>query len=215
MGAEPTSTADLPTLRGRRPEPKGEVRRAALLDALETLLRERTLHDVSVGQIAARAGLTRSAFYFYFPSKEAAVTELLHDVFTEMVGGARAWIDGEGDPRESLRAALAGTIRLWRAHRHLVLAMLDARDDTAVRELWDSWIDRFVAPLAGAVEAERARGRAPAGGPPAETLIRLLLGMNERALEHHARRDEDERQAGELLDALTETWLAAIYAGRV
>lgn len=214
MPAEAPTPADLPTLRARRPEPRGEVRRAALLEALETLLRDRPLHDVSVGEIATRAGLTRSAFYFYFASKEAAVTDLLHDVFTEMVGGARAWIDGEGDPRDSLGAALAGTIRLWRAHRHLILAMLDARDDPAVRELWDHWIDRFVAPLAGAVEAERERGRAPADGPPAETLIRLLLGMNERALEHHARRDEDERQAAELQAALTATWLAAIY-GRV
>lgn len=209
--AQARDPTTLPTLEPRRAEPRGEIRRAALLDALETLLRERPLHEVSIGQIATKAGVKRSAFYFYFPSKEAAVTELLRDVFAEMISGAQGWIEGEGDPRDSLRTALEGTIRLWRAHRHLILAMLDARDDPAVRELWDSWIEMFVVPLAQAVERDRARERAATDGPPPATLIRLLLGMNERALEHHVRRGEDEAQAAELATALTQTWLRAIY----
>ncbi|MCW3010456.1 MAG: hypothetical protein JWO90_860, partial [Solirubrobacterales bacterium] len=158
--------AQLPTLAPRRPEPKGEVRRAALLAALEELLRERPLAAVGVSEVSAKAGLTRSAFYFYFPGKEAAVTELLHGVFEEMLGGARTWMNGEGDPRDGLGTALEGTVRLWREHRHLILAMLDARDgDPAVRALWDWWIERFVPPLGSAVEGVRAGGGAPAGGP--------------------------------------------------
>lgn len=182
-----------------------------MLAALDELLRSRPLHELSIGQIAERAGITRSSFYFYYPSKEAAVTELLQHVFEEMIDGAQAWIAGDDDPQESLRTAIEGTIRLWRAHRHLVLAMLDARDDPSVRELWDSWIELFVGPLSGAVQADRDRGRALPGEPAAPLLIRLLLGMNERALEHHVRRDEDEAQAAELATALTRLWLRAIY----
>jgi hypothetical protein len=69
----------------------------------------------------------------------------------------------------------------------------------------------FVPPLAGAVQHERDVGRAPADGIPPEDLIRLLLGLNERALEHHVRRDEDEQRAAELSDHLTRVWLTAIY----
>lgn len=212
LGDPATSTpGGLPTLPGRRPLPKGELRRVALLTALEELLREHRLADLSVAQISAAAGLKRSAFYFYFASKEAAVSELLHGVFDAMLTGAEGWLDGEGDPRATLGEALAGAVTHWRAHRHLMLAMLDARDgDPAVRALWDSWVELFVDPLAGAVAAERRTGRA-APGPPAPLLIRLLLGMNERALEHNVRRDESEAQTEALLEALTSTWLAAIY----
>ncbi|MCK9247499.1 MAG: TetR/AcrR family transcriptional regulator [Solirubrobacteraceae bacterium] len=201
----------LPALQSRRTEPKGEVRRAALLEALETLLQERDLAKISVGQIASRAGLTRSAFYFYFSSKEAAVTELLREVWAGMVDGAQKWNEGTDDPRAALGDALRGTTELWRRHRRLILALLDAQGDPAVRELYDSWIELFVEPLAGTVDAERRRGRAPQDGPPADMLVRLLLGMNERALERHVRRDEDEAQAAALAEAITQTWLLAIY----
>lgn len=207
----PSAPVRLPSLPDRRPEPKGEVRRAALLAAIEGLLRERPLADLSIGEISSAAGLTRSAFYFYFPSKEAAVTELLHDVFEETLAGAKAWLGGEGDPEVSLGAALARTAELWGVHRHLMLAMLDARrGDDAVRILWDSWVERFVAPLAETVEAERDAGRAP-HGPPAENLVRLLLGMNVSALEHHLRQDGDEARTTALVEAMTVVWVSALY----
>ena len=43
-----------------------DQRRAALLESLETLLRESRLEDINIADISRRAGLTRSAFYFYF-----------------------------------------------------------------------------------------------------------------------------------------------------
>ena len=55
---------------------RGEHRRAALLHALEAQLQERALADISVASITREAGVARSAFYFYFPSKNAAVAEL-------------------------------------------------------------------------------------------------------------------------------------------
>ena len=129
-----TGPPRLPTLPSRRPEPRGEVRRAALLSALEELVRERPLADIGISEIAGAAGLKRSAFYFYFPSKEAAATELLHGVHDKMFTDARAWLEGSGDPRDSLAAAVGGAVTHWRAHRHLFLAVLDARDrDPAVR----------------------------------------------------------------------------------
>lgn len=204
----------LAPVRVRRPEPRGEARRAALLEGLEELLRSRRLSDVGVSDITQAAGVTRSAFYFYFPSKEAAVTELLRTVFDEMLAGAQAWLDGSAtDPRAGLHAALSGTAARWREHRHLILGMLDARDgDPAVRALWESWIGLFVGPLVVGVEAERAAGRAPAL-TPAPLLVPLLLGMNERALERNVRGGADDRETEALVEALTDIWMAAIYGG--
>jgi TetR/AcrR family transcriptional regulator, ethionamide resistance regulator len=50
----------------RRTSNRGDVRRDALLTAFDELLREQTLEEVNVAEISRRAGVTRSAFYFYF-----------------------------------------------------------------------------------------------------------------------------------------------------
>ena len=53
----------------RRPAARGDRRREDLLEALETQLRTRSLTEVSVAELTEAAGVTRSAFYFYFDSK--------------------------------------------------------------------------------------------------------------------------------------------------
>lgn len=56
-------------LRTRREEDK-ERRRAALLDAAEAVIAERGWDQANFGHIAARARLSRSLVYVYFPTRE-------------------------------------------------------------------------------------------------------------------------------------------------
>lgn len=194
----------------RRPSP-GEERRLAILDAVEQLLRERPFSEISIGDITAAAGVTRSGFYFYFASKGAAVSALLGDVFAAMIEGASDFIRGTGDPSEAMRAALASTWRLWHSHQVLIVAMIDARGgDTAVRELWDAWIERFVEPLASGIERQRASGLA-APGVDARELVRVLLGANVATYERLSRTGADSADAQRAIDALTAIWTGAIY----
>jgi AcrR family transcriptional regulator len=182
----------------------------ALLSALEEQLQTRPLADVSVGAIAEAAGLGRSAFYFYFPTKEAAVAELLGELFDEMLGGAGDFLGQVGEPPEAVRRGLARVLEAWGEHRLLMRAMLDARDrDPAVRELWDRWLDRFVEPVAAIVAAQRAG----VPGPDAADLVRALIAMNERLLERYVRGPEDATVAAALCDTLVHVWQSAIYTG--
>src|SRR3712207_3457614 len=76
----------------------GDQRRQAILDAVEQLLRERSIADLSVEDIALAAGISRSGFYFYFESKYAALAETLTDVFEEMLEAASAFFEGTDEP---------------------------------------------------------------------------------------------------------------------
>ena len=77
------------------PGPKsGDERRTALLTALEDLLESRPLAQIGVADISRAAGVTRSAFYFYFPSKAAAVAALLADFHEQMLDRGRRLVRG-------------------------------------------------------------------------------------------------------------------------
>ena len=55
---------------------RGDRRRTALLEALDHHLREGSLDSINIADISRRAGVTRSAFYFYFENKASAVAAL-------------------------------------------------------------------------------------------------------------------------------------------
>ena len=48
-----------------------------ILDALQQLLEEKTLQQISVSEIASRAGIGKGSIYYYFPSKDAIVDALI------------------------------------------------------------------------------------------------------------------------------------------
>src|SRR4051812_28961261 len=107
--------------------PKGDERRAAILAALRDLLADRPLAEISVAHLTERAGVTRSAFYFYFDSKAAAVAALLADQQEQMLTAARAWYDGgPGTPAQRVRAGMRATIAEWRRYPTWFAAMADA-----------------------------------------------------------------------------------------
>src|SRR5580700_9701899 len=75
--------------RGRRSaSTNGDERERAILSTAERLLGERSLAEISVDDLAQGAGISRSAFYFYFPSKDAVVLTLV-DRVVEQAGAAR------------------------------------------------------------------------------------------------------------------------------
>lgn len=48
-----------------------------ILDALHQLLEERTIQNISVSDIAQKAGIGKGSIYYYFPSKEAILDALI------------------------------------------------------------------------------------------------------------------------------------------
>lgn len=188
---------------------KGDERRTALLGALEEYLRDHRLDEINIADISRSAGVTRSAFYFYFENKAAAVSALYEEMYAEGFGAAEV-LGGDGTVRDRIESAIRAIFHGWAHRTHLYRAILDARASSpAVRDQWDAFQQTYVEVVAELVIAERAAGAAP-DGPDARAVATALLDLNDRTLERvvHAGAGFDAEQH---LDAVVHTWLAAIY----
>lgn len=138
--------------------PHGIARERALLDALAGLLAERSLSEIDIRAITTRAGVTRSGFYFYFPTKEAAVAALLAEIGDELVDAGAAWYgDDDAPAKERVARGMAATIACWRQHPHLIVAIADATaTDRTAAAAWQAWQERFVDQAAARIARDPA-----------------------------------------------------------
>jgi TetR/AcrR family transcriptional regulator, ethionamide resistance regulator len=192
---------------------RGDRRRTALLEALDAHLRDAgpnaRLDDLNVADLSRRAGVTRSAFYFYFENKAAAVAALMDEMEDEAWGAAEL-LGGEGAMRDRTAAAIRTVFAGWGRRPHVFLAMLEARATSpAAREKWDAHVASFVTVVAAVIDSERAAGSAP-GGPASDAIATALLDVNDRTLERLVRAPDGfdwERH----VEAVVHLWLSAIY----
>lgn len=194
----------------RRPPGRGDERRAALLGALDDLLRDGVdLDAINVADLSQRAGVTRSAFYFYFENKEYAAAALMDEVYADAAEITAKLVAEAGSPRERIEATIRGLFGTLDRHLHLYKAMLDARGRHAgVRELWERDRRSFVPLVADMIRAERAAGIAADGADP-DALAWVLLDLNDRAMERRARGDGPPTDAH--VEAIVSIWLRSIY----
>jgi AcrR family transcriptional regulator len=99
-----------------------ETRRVILETAL-ALFRERGFEETPMRDIAARAGLSLGAAYYYFTSKEAIVGAYYDYVQAEHLARARDAYAGGGTLKARLRAALHTKIDIMQDDRRLLRAL--------------------------------------------------------------------------------------------
>jgi AcrR family transcriptional regulator len=178
---------------------------AAFMAATESLLgRGSSYADLSVEQISAEAGRSRTAFYVYFRDKRELLLRATETVAAQLYDEADRWWSG-ADGRRSLRAALTDILGTYRDHADLLGAVVEASTyDEQIGQFWRTLVGRFIEAtkrrLADEGEEEsRAAGKAFA-----------LVWMTERACY--------EQVAGggglddpKLHDALFEVWERSVY----
>jgi len=172
------------------------------------MLQESSLDSINIADIARQAGVTRSAFYFYFENKAAAVAALTQEMYAEAFAATDVLL-GTGTPAERIEGTIRGLFAAWDRHESLYRAMLEARaTNPVVREMWEADRHSFVEPVAGMIRAERDGGRAP-DGPDATVLAAVLLELNDRMLERLAADGPHPRD--DLVAAVVAVWLRSIY----
>lgn len=67
-----------------------EIKYNQILDALQTLLEDRTLSSIPVSEIAQTAGIGKGSIYYYFPSKEAMMEALVQRKYEAPIETAKA-----------------------------------------------------------------------------------------------------------------------------
>lgn len=153
----------------------------AILDATEALLADRAFRDLSIEEVMARAGLTRTAFYRYFPDLEAVLIRKLLAIRGELGEAADLWLRVDADPRAGLLPAATGLAQIFRRHGRLLLALADASAGSPdIEEAWHAAIQSFVAPVRERIESLCRDGLCVLDNP-AQTAV-ALVWMNERYL---------------------------------
>ena len=195
--------------RDRRPPQKGDQRRAALLESLDHHLQGSSLDSINIADISRRAGVSRSAFYFYFENKAIAVAALMEEMYDDAFVAAGLLAATEGTPAKRIETMLRELFGTLDRHHHVFAAMLEARATSeAVRTMWDADRQSFVQPVADMIQEERDAGRAP-DGPEAVTLATVLLELNDRMLERIALGGTLTRD--QQVEAVAAIWLRTIY----
>ncbi len=198
----------------RRPEAPTEKRQAteaAVLTAMEDLLGEGTPYAaLSVERIATRAGISRTAFYFYFADKRELLMRLASELADQLYREADAWWSGDGDGSQQLTAAVDKIATLYRVHSPLVCAIVEVSAyDEVVGPFWRALVDRFVQASAQRIATEIEAGRADAALVP-EAISFSLVWMTERALYQMLVQD-DAVCGDELVRALARIWTTTVY----
>jgi AcrR family transcriptional regulator len=189
----------------RRPSLRSDERREAILDALDGWLQESSLDAVNVAEITAQAGVTRSAFYFYFENKAAAVGALMERLITEIFVVNVEFTTGDSPPRDRVHTMLTGLFDSSDRYRHVFSAVLEARGSSlTVRKIWDDARDAFLPSVAGLIRAER-----PGDSPEPEVLAAVLLEFNDRMLERFILGGPLTRT--QLIEGAAAVWLSTIY----
>jgi AcrR family transcriptional regulator len=198
--------SETPSTRDAPPTPKRRAVQAAVLAATEQLLTEgATYADLRIERIATRAGISRTAFYFYFRDKRELLMRLTEDVNDLLYAQADIWWSGSGDPAGEMREALTNIATLYDAHGVLLRAIVEVSTyDEEVGTFWRTMMGRFV-------DATRRRIERDAPALPAEPTAFSLCWMTERVFyERLVAPAVPSRE--DLVDALCGIWVRAVYA---
>ena len=189
-------------------EANREEAEGAFLEAAAALLAEqRSYAELSIGEIAQRAGKTRTAFYFYFHDKRELLMRLTEQVAATLYDEADRWWSGHGGP-DDLRVALTDILGTYREHGPLLRAVVEASTyDEQVGTFWREIVGRFIESTRARLEAE---GRC--SGDAAEATAFVLVWMTERVCYQQVARG-GKLDDNTLVDALADVWTRAVYAG--
>ncbi|MFC7674388.1 TetR/AcrR family transcriptional regulator [Mycolicibacterium sp. GCM10028919] len=170
---------------------KGDLRERQILDAAETLLATRGYADMTVGEIAEAAGMTRGALYFYFASKQDVLIALVARTVQALQEKSAAALTATGPVAEVVSTALERTVQLWREHGLVMRTAVDLSSTVPeIDQLWTGTADVF----ADAIAAVLHRAGVPTGNGPgdATALGRALCWMIERSFYQASRNSIDD-----------------------
>jgi TetR/AcrR family transcriptional regulator, ethionamide resistance regulator len=187
--------------------------RTQVLSIVEQQLRAgATYADVSVANVVAEAGISRSTFYAYFVDK-TTLLRTWYAEFTEVIlDAAQAWWSLNGTAtKDDVRAALERIMDAYRAHPELMAATHEAiGTDHGVRKAVDDAMRRYIDGLRRHIKNGQAGGFIDPSLPAAETAY-WLQWMAERGL-HQMVRAESEAGQERLAEAYASIVWNTLYA---
>ena len=154
-----TSRADSSPRRRRRTP---EAAQREIIDAAESLLRERPFRELTVDEVMRRTELSRPSFYVYFRDRHELVLRVVQHLFQNFMGPSGAWLTDEEGGENELREALIGVVQVYAERGHVLRALADAAaDDPDVESAYLGLVNSFRDLIAKKIEGEIAAERIP------------------------------------------------------
>jgi AcrR family transcriptional regulator len=189
---------------------RAQIQEAVLAATEELLGSGGSFQDLKIERIATSAGISRTAFYFYFKDKRELLMRLAEEITGQLYDQANAWFAGnDGEPAEQVAGALDTISRLYAEHGPLLRAIVEVSTyDEEIATFWRALLQRFADATTDRIKTEQEAGRAPAM-PPEPTAF-ALVWMTERTfyqqMVQSAPVDRDE-----LVAALNGIWVRSVY----
>ncbi len=156
---------------------RGEERRRQIIEVATRLFAEKGYHPTSVADVVDAVGVGKGVFYWYFPSKEALLTEILREGQKTRRRHQRDAIAGVDDPVEQMELGIRSGMEWMAAHRDVMtlirFAATEERFAPGIRKGETTAAADAAAPLARAI----AEGRVPEADP--ELLARSVVGVTQ------------------------------------
>jgi TetR/AcrR family transcriptional regulator, ethionamide resistance regulator len=188
--------------------------RERLLTATRDLLGQHRFEQISVAGIIAAAGVSRASFYFYFPSKQAVLAELVRRAVDEGQRAAQPWTGGEQDPVEALRSGVRAGAALWKENAGVLTAIVESwGTDEQLRELWLHQMQTFTDAAVARIEADPDVLR-HLNGLDVHAVAASLTWLGERLYYLAAANVPPFDDQDILVDTLTNAWIRTLYGDR-
>jgi AcrR family transcriptional regulator len=195
--------------RARRPRHDPKETEREILEAAESLLRERPFREVTIPEVMRTAGLTRPAFYAHFRDRGDLLLRVVAHIGALLFEMADRWLEGD-EPLSDIPAALDGVADVYIVHGPVLRALADAApSDEVVEQAYRELVQAFIDATSEHIVAEQALGRIRQSIDPG-AIARALVWGNERYLSETLGRlpQADPRVVAR---TLSEIWLATLY----
>jgi AcrR family transcriptional regulator len=188
--------------------------RERLLTATRELLGQHQFESISIADIIAAAGVSRASFYFYFPSKQAVLAELVRRAVGEGQQAGEPWTEGRQDPLQALRSGIEAGAALWSENAGVLTAIVESwGSDEQLRELWLQQMETFTDATVAGIEADPDVLRR-LDGLDVRAVAASLTWLGERLYYLAASNVPPFTDRNVLVDVLTHTWIRTLYTDR-
>ncbi len=188
---------------------KSDITRQSILDAALDYLWTHPYRKLTVNELMARAGSSRSAFYRYYEDLPAMMVHLLNEFKEKIMAATGAWLTGEGDPIPLLVESLGNMVEVSYQYGPILRAVLDAAPmNERLEKAWTSFAKDFDDAVTHQIEHQQKSGLIkPFDASP---VAMALNRMDSEMVRHHFGRNPRGSQK-EVRDAITRVWVATLY----
>jgi AcrR family transcriptional regulator len=188
---------------------RSEQTRTAILNAALDFLWSRPFREMTVNELMATTGVSRSAFYHYFTDLHDVMESLLKMLQEEIFDVDGPWLTGIGDPVDLMRQTLSGLVDICYERGPFVRAIIDAgATDTRLEKAWVDFLISFDDAGTARIEADQKQGLIPA--LDARTTMFALNRMNAYTV-HQAFGQHPRKPKKPVLETMERIWISTLY----